>query len=235
MGNGQRRGKLLKRAGLVILMGACAMLMSASQAKAIVIDHFENIFSHKLVVTGNATHDCVTTSPITNDLAGTTTRMADLTWTGVTKSDDLEAAAAVILSPHFLSYSDETQTTSTLILHYDFSSVVDFTGSPQFILNVDTDLGGKSSLTIRDSGTGDDTSANLLKVGASTYVFLASDFSKVNLAAVDEMELIFNGPAAFDASIDSFEAGQVPEPLTMLGMVFGLGSVGAYIRKRRMA
>jgi len=32
-----------------------------------------------------------------------------------------------------------------------------------------------------------------------------------------------------------FEAELIPEPLTMLGMFLGLGSVGAYIRKRRMS
>ena len=32
-----------------------------------------------------------------------------------------------------------------------------------------------------------------------------------------------------------FEVKLVPEPLTMLGMFLGVGSVGAYIRKRRMA
>ncbi len=36
---------------------------------------------------------------------------------------------------------------------------------------------------------------------------------------------------AFASSRDGF--GQVPEPLTMLGLFMGLGGVGAYIRKRR--
>lgn len=48
--------------------------------------------------------------------------------------------------------------------------------------------------------------------------------------------------SAYTNIISSYNAGRgdlaalaVPEPLTMLGMFLGLGSVGAYIRKRRMS
>ncbi len=42
--------------------------------------------------------------------------------------------------------------------------------------------------------------------------------------------------AGGNAPVPAWEASSpIPEPLTMLGMFLGLGSVGAYIRKRRMA
>ena len=69
-------------------------------------------------------------------------------------------------------------------------------------------------------------------------VFLFSNFSDTTASlftSADEVEFFFEGTEVeLDMTVDMIRQ-HVPEPLTMLGMFLGLGSVGAYIRKRRLS
>lgn len=225
------------RIGPIVAACVCALLLSASQGGATVIDHFQDVFSPTadLTVNSGSTTATDTTSPITNGLAGVTTRKTDLKFLGGAGS--LSADAQVILAPHFLAYSNKATVTSTLTLTYTFSVVEDLSGDTHFVLLTGSDLGGVSKLFVQDTGANSFESSNVVAVGPGVLAIPFSDFTSagVQMDKVNEVRLTIDGPAAFDATIDALDTGTVPEPLTMLGMFLGLGSVGAYIRKRRMS
>jgi hypothetical protein len=250
MAHGHERGKFLKRAGLVILMGACAMLLSASQAGAVIIDHFQSALSPDthigavLSVNGANTLDCSTQTGLATVLGGS--RKAILHYLSGTGTGS-EASSEDITSPdHFLTYNNGSDDTSELTLIYNGtgSGLGDLTagGATQIILNLfRADLNASVKITAVDSAnnTASDTINVLTDITVPTpLVFPFSDFAGVNFSNIKSLTVLLtnvNNTVAVDYEIDAIETNTVPEPLTMLGMFLGLGGVGAYIRKRRMA
>jgi hypothetical protein len=259
-----KRGKFLKRAGLVILMGACAMLMSASQAGAVLIDHFESgDFILNLAYnagglpqsTGIQSQVGVAANLIQSN------RSDELTIVGpaVIGFDVSNAKVDQTNAPSILTWQEGDSLFGTLTMIYHgsgaaFAPLVDLTdagASTQFLFRYATDgLGHPIEVTIDVfSGASDHSTKTLLMpgtlgvAGATTAAIPFSSFSAVGTAAdfTQATKVMFTFDSQFaqggggDYFFDTFETGTVPEPLTMLGMFLGLGGVGAYIRKRRMA
>ena len=255
MCNGLRRGKFLKRAGLVIIVIACAMLMSASQASAVVIDHFN-------VTQGNVNHllrvsefsetpeffpqvDSFTDSVVSVDLLGGC-RKVTLTW--LTGNHGGSAAASVFPANDYFNYSNTSGVTSKVVLTYDGDNVTDgfantdFTdggGSDSILVRyIEADFGSTVIVTVYD-GVNVASQTLLSPSGASVQDFQFSGFSggftTANWQSINKVVVEIDGVIAGDYKIDLLGSGTIPEPLTMAGMFLGLGSLGAYIRKRRMA
>ena len=82
-----------------------------------------------------------------------------------------------------------------------------------------------------DGGAGGD--ANTMLSAVASYEWQYGDMMPVLYAFVDRVE----GDSGDQDQLWLLEGGgeeYIPEPLTVLGMFLGLGSVGAYIRRRRM-
>jgi len=216
-------------------MCACVVLFAASQSSALIIDHFEDDITDMLVNSGT-THDDEDTLGITNDLSVATDRNIALDYTGPV---DHNAQAFIALGGglHYLSYANSSQGTSTLTLTYTMDDNADLSTCDYILIKTDSDLGdAATSLYIRDALGNDDTSNTIIPAGGSVQAFSYADFATVDFTKVVEIVLTINGGDAFDADIDAIECGGlIPEPVTMLGLFLGLGGVGAYIRKRRMA
>jgi hypothetical protein len=246
MGNELKRGKLLKRAGLVILMGACAMLLSASQASAKLIDHFTDTEAATLDFnTGGTGSDCVTVTVLETGLSGVlgarreTTLMRD--------HDGSGGFTRVFLDPvdaHVLFWSNDANVVGELTLRYDGMTALDYTeggvaNAVAFNLK-HTDLNAICDITVESTANGNGMATVNMPGGAGDVFFVVPFLSFTNASAFESMDaIVFRfytaDVADVDLSIDAIEQTYIPEPLTMLGMVFGLGGVGAYIRKRRMA
>jgi hypothetical protein len=243
MGNELKRGKLLKRAGLVILMGACAMLLSASQASAMLIDHFTDTEAATLDFTRGAP-DCATTTVLETglDVLGgrrETTLMRD--------HDGSGGFTRVFLDPvdaHVLFWSNDANVVGELTLRYDGMTALDYTeggvaNAVAFNLK-HTDLNAICDITVESTLKGTGMATVNMPSGLGDVFYVVPFLSFTNAAAFESMDAIefrfYSADVAdVDLSIDAIEQTYIPEPLTMLGMVFGLGGVGAYIRKRRMA
>ena len=252
-GNGLRRGKFLRRAGLVILMGACAMLLSASQAKAVLIDHFiDGDFTLAVAFNGAAA-----SAQQTGSMLG---GYRDVTLIADGGSSQSEHAIVnqnpAIGYPSHLSWSEDDSIYGRLILKYDAnggglnSEFTDGGASTQLLVGYETD-GHRVDLTVEVvtglGTTGQQTATASVTIPASpiggTAVIPFSAFvannALINLTDLDRITYTFNSSQAVgyggDYYFDLLGSGTVPEPVTMLGMFLGLGSVGAYIRKRRMA
>jgi hypothetical protein len=236
-----KRGKFLKRAGLVILMGACAMLLSATQASATELDHFDD-GGISLTVTSVTPTDSVFQTSLANvGLGGA--RLARLDFVSGSLSGTAVTLIDVDCVTHALSFSNDATTTSKLTLRYgdtdndgDGDADADVTGCDEFFLNMTTnDLGTTIDWYVTDTDGIVDVSSQVV-ASPSGVIFPFSDFNLVDLSSVAMIEVVVNGVVNGDYVIDALECRTtIPEPLTMLGMFLGLGGVGAYIRKRRMA
>jgi hypothetical protein len=249
MGNELKRGKLLKRAGLVILMGACAMLLSASQAKALVIDHFDDgVFAISVPdAPGSADSGEVVAATVVGGF-----RKVHLIWSTPPSDPGESARANVQANSSRLIWNEDDSIAGTLDVLYDgggtgISPLVDLDADGSTGFAVGTDMGDGAlyhvTITITDSG-GNTSSVSGSDINHNTLNVLFLPFSSLSGTAdintVKSIDFLFdsNGAHGVDDGGDyhiHFLETTVPEPLTMLGMVFGLGSVGAYIRKRRMA
>lgn len=239
-----KRGKFLKRAGLVILMGACAMLLSA-QAGAVVIDHFEYDVDFGLTVTPTSPSDCITQtgltgqSPATKNVLGGT-RIVLLDYVADT-GGAANGTADMFTAQSMLDYSNTSGFQSKLRLIYNGSDSSPWNltaGGATFlkIVYIDSDLGSTTKCTLTDSLANTFTLSSSTPTGASIEYFMLAAFTGVDETSITRIEFEIDAIPSGDYQIHDLETGgNVPEPLTMLGMFLGLGGVGAYIRKRRMA
>jgi hypothetical protein len=251
----QKWGNILRRAGIVMVMGASAMLLSASQGWATTIDHFnvtQGNVNHLLTVAQYSESPLFlpqsasfTDAAVSVDLLGGN-RKVNLDWL----SGNHGGSAGVSLYPanHYLNYSDTAGVTSKLVLTYDGNDVTngfadtDFTdgGTSNSILVqfIDADFGSTVKVTVYD-GVNVASLSMLSPAGPSVESFLYTNFSGgftlANWQSINKVVVEIDGVAAGDYKIDMIGSGTIPEPLTMLGTFLGLGSLGAYIRRRRMA
>jgi hypothetical protein len=155
----------------------------------------------------------------------------------VSDSDCSLSAKVIIDTLDVLVYSNDQGVESDLKLTYDMAGAgANLSTSSYFLIETEADLTGVSTLTVTDTDTNSDSSSDAFDAGFGFQAFAFSDFSGVDMSKVAQIVLDVSGPASFDANIDSITSGGlIPEPVTVLGMLFGLGGVGAYIRRRRMA
>lgn len=248
------RGRFLRRAGPVVLMGACAMLLSVSRAGAVVVDDFDTAFSPDthgglvLAVNGANLLDCSTQTGMATVLGGS--RKAVLHYLGGTGSGS-EAQAEDVTSPKdILTYSNGSDDTSELTLLYNGTGagLGDLTGGPdQFVVNLfRADLNASITVIAFDGTNTASDKINVMHAVTSpmNLIFPFSDFTGVDFTDIQSLTLLLtsvNKTKAVDFEIDAFEIGEpgggapIPEPLTMLGMFLGLGGIGSYLRRWRRA
>jgi hypothetical protein len=242
-------------------MCVCALLLTASQAPAVLIDHFDD---------GNFTI-------IVSDAAGTTNstdtgtmiggeRETTLTWATPSPNTGFTDNARVVAGTSKLIWEQGDSIKGTLIVLYD--GVGTANGTNDGLGDVDLSAGGAIQFLFQSVASGGDgssfqvtvevksgigTGEGGVKTQSVTGMFsgfgtFGLDFSGLSgdagfdITKVDSIKYTFDssmggnpaGTGGGDYAFDLFGTGVVPEPLTMLGMFLGLGSVGAYIRKRRM-
>jgi len=73
--------------------------------------------------------------------------------------------------------------------------------------------------------------------GGMAVIPFSSGVGSADMAAITKLDYVFDMTPSLTGganySFDALETGNVPEPLTMLGLLASVGGVGAYIRKRR--
>lgn len=235
----------LRRAGPVLAVCVLTVVLMASQSQAILIDHFTDGF-FTLVV-----DDCTTTVGIGTTDSDSQTGLAviggrrDVTLTlDVANPAHAQGTAEVadVTPDHYLSYSNDAGVESVLLLEYPIltnsGATVDMIAANCFSLQIEfliSDLGSAITFQVDDGGGGSDSVTKNAIAGPNTFVFGFNEFVGVDFSDVAYISLMIDGVSEGDYRIDSLECGVVPEPMTMLGLFLGLGGVGAYIRKRRMA
>jgi len=160
-------------------------------------------------------------------------------------SGDTNKEASVTFAPvdDYLSYSNDDGIKSELTLTYDANGAglggVDLTDGGtvgSLVMRfLTSDLGANCTVTITD------TSANTLMrtlatgAGGGDLIFNFAAFTGTGDPA-DADSLVFfiklDEPSG-DHSIDFIKSGNVPEPMTMAGLMLGLGALGGYIRRRK--
>ena len=228
----------LKRAGPIALMCACVVFLAASQSSAIiVIDDFScGAMTTKLEVDDVTTQDSISQPSLSCAIGNQRDLVLDFI-----KDGGLNGAEAFVQGGSLI-YNNGSGVESELKAKYgmagDLNANLIADGSFGIdVFFVDSDQGAQVKVTVTEDGssvsvTKDTPSGS----GASSLTFLYSEFG-LAFTSVDQIEFLFtnrDGTAAVDYEVDLF-ATHIPEPVTMLGMFLGLGSVGAYIRRRRMS
>jgi hypothetical protein len=236
----------------------CALVLSASSASAVILDDFSNPFTFtggnsKLEVdyvttgTDKDIHPLVDTdtqSGLSGVLGGS--RNTKLTCTAGSTTDPNKTAEAYIIGGELI-YSNDTGVSSDLLLEYVGLDDDDLTVGSAFLLRVEftaADLAGSAVnwkvMTGQDGGgetAADATVTRYTSTGAHALLFPFAAFiaqdANIDFTDVDYTSVEIQSVTDGDYVLEIVESA-VPEPLTMLGMFLGLGSIGAYIRRRRM-
>jgi hypothetical protein len=273
-----KRGKFLKRAGLVILMGACAMLTLSSGASATTVSALHGLGTPGggLAVAMPIASDTVLTHP---GQAGTNWNIygddsspnPPVTETLVAAGFTTEKGAPIasLLSPFTNGAQVKGTILSEVYRHTDghllFAYTYTNTGTPGVDYGFSTsniygsclacveviDAGELQQVSGYTAGMDPRSYSRLsAQPGVIRWYWLAPLSGGALLAPGDTSTTMYIEVDAKNWSLgvstvqDSGQSkeqipvlvpGFIPEPLTMLGMFLGLGGVGAYIRKRRMA
>jgi hypothetical protein len=243
-------------AGPVMAMCVCALLMSRSQISATTIDHFDVTDTGLTKFIGvsefndspdffaqTASFQDIVVDP---DLLGGS-RKVDLSW--VSGNDGGSGRAILNPANHYINFQNSEDVKSNLVLTYDGDCVsngfadTDFTdgGSSDsiLVLYLGADFGSTVIVTVYD-GVKSATQTMLSPAGPSTEAFLFSGFTPSggftpgSWTSINKVIVEIDSVPSGDYKIDLLGTGVIPEPLTMLGVFLGLGSLGAYIRRRRM-
>jgi hypothetical protein len=227
---------------LALFGAAClvALAFSAPQAEATTtIDHFTDGFFQLVVDDGTASDSDSQTGLAVLGGRRDVLLTRDVAGGGVQEG----SANNVDVSPsHYLNYSNDAGVESTLLLEYPIlansGSTYDMEGDGCLSLLIEfliSDLGSHITFTVEDGDSDSDSVTKPAVAGPNVFVFDFTEFAAaVDFDDVAYVALEIDGVSEGDYRIDAIECGVIPEPITMLGLVFGLGGVGAYIRKRRM-
>ncbi len=242
--------KALVKMGALVAICAVALFLSASQARATIIDHFiDDIADLQVNNVTTDQFDCST--GLANVLGGT--RKVHLKWNAGDSGPNSEATITTVGTDHFLDFSNPTDGvnwSTTLTLKYDADptpatdngsenghfdlSDCDFLEIG--MLGADTKTNAHWTLVDQDSSSTVDVAIPVIPfITPTTLITPFASFTGINFADLKSIQLVIDGPNAGDYRVDFIGCDTViPEPLTMLGLFMGLGGVGAYIRKRRM-
>jgi hypothetical protein len=231
----------------------------ASQSSALVIDHFDD--GDFLITVSSVTTSASSTD--TGSMIGGE-RETTLTWVSGTETSTGQVEQDAPATPSTLVWDEGDSIKGTLKLLYDGVGTAGVGSNTDGLGNVNLKVGGASQFVFNYGTVGDGSTFEVtitVKSGigeasvktstgngqfggsglaAIDYTSLAGD---ADLTKVDSIEYLFNsnlggtpkGQGGGDYSFDLLEGGVIPEPVTMLGLFLGLGGVGAYIRKRRLA
>ena len=235
-----RRDKLLKRAGLVMFMGACAMLTWLTPADAVLVDHFTSGPLDYYLTSTPADLSRTSLQPGLADVLG---GERDVT---VTVSPFDQRSVHVLLfnaAGGFFSVNGDSSMMPLAVLTYPGLGGTQLPGSGLFVEFLGSDLAGDTmTFTAIATNLHAGYASQVGTTGSAVYFFpytsfggtiTPADFTSVGLSF---LQFSIQSVTAQDYVLDAIESGDnIPEPLTMLGMFIGVGTLGAYIRKRRMA
>jgi hypothetical protein len=184
-------------------------------------------------------------------------RKATLTWVSGDGTISAEAENVIVPPNHFLEVNNGANDRSVMTLVYDgdagtgnLGDLTDGGLATRLVLTqLRADINASITVTFEDSGGSVDSVTHLVLVPVTppgiVLSFLFSDYdASVDFTDIDKLTVTLtdvNATDAVDFQIDGITVldrppeGIIPEPVTMLGMVLGLGGVGAYLRRRRTA
>jgi hypothetical protein len=235
----------MRRKTLVLGAILAVMALPATQGWAITIDHFDQ-------TTGNVNIELNTSGP-----TGSYTTPASSSETGLSMviggnrdmllewvAGDSGGRNHLFLDPttSLLKLSNDDSMTCKLTLTYNFSASESFSAYSAIVLNYfSNDLGGSdTTCTLYTDATDWSYLSIMQPSGASTANYLFSSLivgggTGVDLSNVNKLVFMLdttNVPSA-DVSIHSIDVGQpVPEPVTIAGILLGIGGLVRYTRKR---
>jgi hypothetical protein len=225
----------------------CAALLAvgglaASNASAITVDHFDNSRAFDLIVgtaSGGATQTDTLSGPAAFNLGGTRVETLALNQ----NTGNLSTAGEASHTPSsatLLTFSNGSLARSTLTLTYSFA-VTDFKagGANELeVLFAAADLGGETTVVTATDSAGRTSTDTVTQpsTGSFTQLFLYSAFTgTANFNFLTGLSYQLQSTVDGDYALDSLftNNGSVPEPVTMFGLVMGLGGLTQYIRRRR--
>lgn len=219
-------------------------LFAAVPAGAVIIDHFVGTPTFALSVgpgfgggssPSSQGPDSVAFGPATTLTNNQRSEMLTLT------GSDVNSVASAIHNPktnHTMSFSNNANTSSDLILAYTFDPA-DFTDGGMSnkvdLMFVSGDLAGSTVKCTLTDGTTTSSVTQVQPAGPLVQTFAFSSFNPLlNLNAITGISYEIDSVLAQDCVIDALQtSGDVPEPITMAGLLLGLGGLTHYVRKRR--
>lgn len=252
--------ELFKRAGPIALMCACVVFLAASQTSAIVvIDDFDD---GTFLITQSDSAGSVSSTDTGTMIGGE--RETTLTWSTPASNTGYTDTAKVVATTSKLIWEQGDSIKGSLVLLYDGVGTADAGndglddedlttgGMTAFVIDVVVGGGDGSTFDVTievTSGIGEGAPKTQSVSGQFSgfgtkwlpHAGLSGD-AGFDITNVDAIKYTFDstwggipkGTGGGDYTFDLL-ASSVPEPVTMLGMFLGLGSVGAYIRRRRMS
>jgi len=227
-----------------VLPGLMILLLASGPALAITIDDFTqgafNLKVDDVTTTDSKTETGLNTA---NVLGG----QRDTTLTFDSKVDGgTDVTADLFVSPGYVILDQDTGFTAHFELEYGLGGD----------MNADLTAGGVSGMTVvfgvgtdavadvtvtaetYNSGTSSYDSSALQKVqdvdGGGYITFPYADFTgSAVFTDVDRLSILLQGETSGDYQIDLGTTGLIPEPVTMAGLMLGIGALGGYIRRRR--
>jgi len=218
----------------------CLVAMPAPWAQAdILIDHFDTGFFDLLVNDGTPPTAHAEQSGLANVLGGD----RDVTVTFLAGDNDVRGRVS-ITPASVLRFDESDGAQGSILLRYGHAADLNAdlsAGGTATDIRLDylvADLNSTMHLTVTShhGELSQQTQTETLFTGSGphTIKFLYSAFPLIDWTDVDQISLELVGNMNGDYRLDDVRV-EAPEPLTMAGLVMGIGGLGYYIRKRRAA
>lgn len=217
----------------------CLVALPCGMASAVIVDHFASTPFFNLTVTPGTLFASQTGDAITGAATTLTSNVRSESLQLVIS--DVNSEASAVHNPTTntnVDYSNRTGTSSTFILQYTFAAA-DFTdggaSSNVYIILTAGDLSGATMKCTLTDGTTTSTVSVFQPAGPTIDLFAFSSFNPLlNLNAITGITYELDSVLAQDAEFDAIQTGgNIPEPMTMAGLIMGLGSLSYYVRRRR--
>ena len=222
-----------------LLPGLVVLLLMSGPALAVTIDTFDQGPMSLVLTAVGTTTDTVTGL---NVIGGTRTMTLDVDFFGPS-----QANADVLVNSGVLYWNEDDGIRGSLTLNYSGSEgtpwdLTDGTTTHGILFGFQSDNHPwKLHIAVSDgvnTSTYDATVGSIGNYVWGTYFAPYSGFSgTANLASAQDLTIEFNSDFADGAGGDySFDIIQtaIPEPVTMAGLLMGVGGLAGYFRKRRL-
>jgi len=230
-----------------VLPGLVILLLMSGPALGLTIDEWDSGTDFSLIV-ADTTHmpALPQTAQLVEAVAGVLGGYRDVYIRHLSGDTNNTASATFDDADSYMSYSNDSGIDSELTLTYDnngsgFGGLgIDLTEggiSPSILMKfLGSDIGADVTVTITDIN-GLTLTHQQGTPGTTTGEILAFDFDDFtgtgDETAADSVVFFIEGEPRGDHDIDFIKTGIIPEPVTMAGLLLGIGALGGYIRRRR--